>query len=192
MRARNRTAQGPLTAAAPANMPTDAYLSTFETNPIASQALFWARLGNWRFCSWRKASDASVRAELAAEDAAEALARVRALRAPCDGDAMDVDAAPAAPTLRAAILEEACVTDADIERCMRAYYARMPPDVPAAVCAACCAFDVPIAPLPAVGDHPAVPARHVPGILQFYGVADIDDGSLDALLYTAAVGPATS
>jgi hypothetical protein len=34
-------------------MPTDAYLSTFETNSHAARALFWARTGSWRFADWR-------------------------------------------------------------------------------------------------------------------------------------------
>ena len=42
-----------LTAAAPSYMPTDEFLSTFEKNPIASQALFWARTYNWKFAEWR-------------------------------------------------------------------------------------------------------------------------------------------
>jgi hypothetical protein len=42
-----------LTAAAPFNMPTDDFLSKFEKNPIASQALFWARTYNWKFEEWR-------------------------------------------------------------------------------------------------------------------------------------------
>ena len=37
----------------PSGMPTDAYLSTFETNSHAARALFWARTGNWRFADWR-------------------------------------------------------------------------------------------------------------------------------------------
>lgn len=37
----------------PSGMPTDAYLSTFETNSHAARALFWARTGSWRFADWR-------------------------------------------------------------------------------------------------------------------------------------------
>ena len=57
-------AKGPSTAAAPNNMPSDAYLDTFENNPIAARALFWAHFGNWSFARWRNTSDAAVRAEL--------------------------------------------------------------------------------------------------------------------------------
>ena len=39
-------AQGPFTAAAPDNMPSDSYLNTFEQSVPAAQALFWARFGN--------------------------------------------------------------------------------------------------------------------------------------------------
>ena len=45
--------QGPFTLAMPSGMPTDAYLSTFETNSHAARALFWARTGSWRFADWR-------------------------------------------------------------------------------------------------------------------------------------------
>ena len=51
-------------------MPSDAYLDTFENNPVAARALFWARLGNWPFARWRNMSDGAVRAELDAARAA--------------------------------------------------------------------------------------------------------------------------
>ena len=48
------------------------------------------------------------------------------------------------PSLLDAIEQEALVTDDDIVRCMRRYYARMNPGLPIVVCGACCDYDVPI------------------------------------------------
>ena len=47
--------QGPHTLAMPAGMPSDAYFETFEANPIAALALYWARTYNWVFADWRGA-----------------------------------------------------------------------------------------------------------------------------------------
>ena len=41
-------------------MPTDAYLNTFETRPIAGCAHFWARSWNWLFEDWRNADLAAM------------------------------------------------------------------------------------------------------------------------------------
>ena len=191
-------------------MPTDAYLNTFETNPIAAVAFYWARFWSWKFCWLRHAGDAEVRAGLVAEDAAAARERVRVLRGvgAGAGGAMDVDdgaagggadippidrhlkdaggrsswrepmdvdaAAPHLCSLRAAIAEESLVTDADVERCTRLYYARMNPAVPVSVCAVCCNYDVPIVDLPPSATSPGVTAKPVQHVMAFVAYADVD------------------
>ena len=47
-------------AAASADMPTDAYLDSFEHNAIANEANFWARSGLWLFEAFRGWDFASV------------------------------------------------------------------------------------------------------------------------------------
>jgi hypothetical protein len=38
----------------PRGFPLDAYLDTFESNPIAAEALFWATSGYWQFSDYRR------------------------------------------------------------------------------------------------------------------------------------------
>jgi hypothetical protein len=61
-----RHGQGPYTLAAPADMPTDEYLDTFERNAIANEANVWARSGLWRFEAFRDWDFAAIAPDSAA------------------------------------------------------------------------------------------------------------------------------
>jgi hypothetical protein len=171
-RAHRHSEQGPFVAAAPDNMPSDAYLNTFESNVTAAAAAFYARMGNWRFSKWEHVTVDDAREECLAEASAF----------------FEGPEGAAAPrrSLTAAIEEEGRVEDEDIERCMRNFYARMNPGVRVVVCGACGVYDVPIVPLPAAGDSPAVniDPRTVPGVLRFFVIDDIENCFLDPLHYT--------
>ena len=92
---------GDFTLARPDNMPTDMYLSRFEQNVAAAQALYWAKTYNWLFARWRRWDFARLPEDM-------------------DDEELEHHAA-----LLAAIEQEALVTDADTEACMQTYYERM-------------------------------------------------------------------
>ena len=98
---------GDFTLARPDNMPTDMYLSRFEQNVAAAQALYWAKTYNWLFARWRRWDFARLPEDM-------------------DDEELEHHAA-----LLAAIEQEALVTDADTEACMQTYYERMNPTLPA-------------------------------------------------------------
>ena len=115
-RAEARNAQGPYTKCMPANMPTDAYFNTFETNPYAMEASFWARSGSYRFEAWRDLDLSTI-----------------------------VPGHPQFEPLTEAMREEALPTDADLLRCRADYADRAgDPTIPYCACAACGVGAVPI------------------------------------------------
>ena len=114
---------GDFTLARPDNMPTDMYLSRFEQNVAAAQALYWAKTYNWLFARWRRWDFARLPEDM-------------------DDEELEHHAA-----LLAAIEQEALVTDADTEACMQTYYERMNPTLPACACGVCGVMSIPLVPL---------------------------------------------
>ena len=154
---------GDLTLARPDNMPTDIYLSTFEQNVAAAQALYWAKTYNWLFARWRTWDFAKL---------------------PEDMDNEELEHHQA---LIAAIEQEGLVTDADIEGCMQTYYERMNPTLPACACGVCGVMDIPLVVLDRDrrSRDPVYKSPADIGIVQFT-IVHLDDRRLAPLLYSDA------
>ncbi len=147
--------QGPFVGAMPRGFPRDAYLDTFESNPIAAEALFWATSGYWQFSDYRRV------------------------------DVSDASQAGLHATLEAAINEQYRTSDAVVEDAMRRFHKRASPGTAAVVCASCCATDVPLAARGVPGlDHVDIEPADV-GVLEFVSFAyHPDDPLFRPLLYT--------
>ena len=152
---------GDFTLARPDNMPTDMYLSRFEQNVAAAQALYWAKTYNWLFARWRRWDFARLPEDM-------------------DDEELEHHAA-----LLAAIEQEALVTDADTEACMQTYYERMNPTLPACACGVCGVMSIPLVPLDGRTRDPVYTSPADIGIVQFTTV-HLDDRRLAALRYTDA------
>jgi hypothetical protein len=98
----------------PDNMPTDEYLNTFEKNPYAGVALFWALRYNWQFSDYRTVTQ----------------------------EQLDVEWNDENSKLREGIVEDFEISDETIRLCHKEYYHSMNPTQPVNVCSCCGMADV--------------------------------------------------
>ena len=123
-----RAPHGELRRAASADMPTDAYLNAFDSDPMAANALHFALMYHWKGEAFRDLDFSQLGVNPALDD------RLLALLAMMD--------------------EEGLPDAVDVKRCMAAYVQRVDPKQPVRGCGSCGEADVP-APLAGAREPPA-------------------------------------